>query len=804
MKKVGFLLFFLAQLNSVWAQNKAEAALQVMEQNFPQEKVYLLFSKDNYIAGENIWFKSFVFDGYSPSSISTSLFVELYNSNKAQLSKKIIPLFNGEGNGSFTLPDTLREGVYYVRAYTAWMTNFDEAFQYVKAIPVYNPSSPQKLVTDTSSAWTAAVFPEGGTFVDGVNTRFAVRLYSNAWAPADWSGYIVDAAKPAEKLVNFKGFDRNVGLFELKGQKGKKYQLVVEDKKGKKQTLNLPAVATAGVSLQVNSSTEAIEYILRFVNVDPNSKGYKIIGTINNSLVYKAGINKISPEVTSAIPADKLVNGVLRLTVFDEKEAVVAERLCFIQPELLKVGRPSFPPLYLSKKPRGLNAFDIAPDTNYLNYTVLVRDNITRDELENENLLSTLWLTGDLSSRIHAPARYLAYDGNLEAFDALLMSEKWKRFDWAAIMSGKFPEIKYKPEPYITYKGKVTTTGGRPAGNSTVNLIFYMADSSTQINQVQTDAQGNFVLDNLVFDEPIKVYYQLNTDKKGAPAMETNIIFEPQYVFVPYKSALPPSGYYLVKRPAGDRLSPELARAVTSRDNQKSIDEKVKVLEEVKIVAQKKSNKEKLNEQLSSGMFRSMNEDVFDLVNENQDAQSYTNILQWLQGRVAGLQIQMQNGVYVPMLRGSRVGIYLNEMATDPNQIANLPVSDIAMVKVIKGAFVGGIGGGGGGAVAIYTRRGDTRPANNAKQPPALNSVTLQGYDKVAPFYEPDYKEAAFKSITNDTRDVLYWNPNLEPNHNRPTTVKFYNNDDVQSYRVIIIGFNKNDDTPLYYNDIFK
>jgi hypothetical protein len=36
-----------------------------------------------------------------------------------------------------------------------------------------------------------------------------------------------------------------------------------------------------------------------------------------------------------------------------------------------------------------------------------------------------------------------------------------------------------------------------------------------------------------------------------------------------------------------------------------------------------------------------MNEQVFDLVNENQDAQGSQNILQWLQGRVAGLTFQM-------------------------------------------------------------------------------------------------------------------------------------------------------------------
>ncbi|MBX2920821.1 MAG: hypothetical protein KF746_01415 [Chitinophagaceae bacterium] len=804
MKRTCFLMIISLSLTTLYSQDKAEQALQQFEQHYPQEKVYMLFSKNSYVAGETIWFKAVVFEGYNRSSISTSLFVELYNSNKNQVTRGIIPLFDGEGNGSIVLPDSLKEGAYYVRAYTQWMLNFDESFQYIQPIAVYNPSSQQKLVADTTAPWTAAAFPEGGTFIEGVANKVAVRLSSQGVLPAEWSGYVADAAKPAEKIASFNSLDRNVGLFTITPQKGKQYQVIVQDKKGKKQTVNLPAATASGVSLQVSSTPESVLYSIRFINLPSGSKGYKVIGTINNVLVYKANINKISPEISSSIPTDKLINGVLNLTVFDEQENVAAQRLCFIQAENIRVGRPSFPPLYLSKSARGLNAFDIAPDTSYLNYTVLVRDGATKDELESDNILTAMWLTGDVPGKIFAPATYLGYDANIEALDALLISEKWRRFDWASIISGKFPEIKYRPQPYISYKGKVTTNGGRTASNSTVNLIFYFQDSTTQIHQVQTDANGSFVLDNLIFEEPIKVYYQLNNESKGAVARETNVIFEPLYMFVPFKGSLPGSGYTLVKRPANDVLPRDVARSLTTRKNQRDADEKFKTLQEVKITAQKKSSKEQLNEQLSSGMFRSMNENVFDFVNENQEAQSYTNILQWLQGRVAGLQIQMQNGNYVPILRGSQVGIYLNEMPSDPSQISSLPVSDIAMVKVIKGPFVGGVGGGGGGAVAIYTKRGDTRAASSGKLPPALNNAAITGYDKVAAFTAPDYKEIGVKSVEKDVRDVLYWNPAIVTERNRPVTVKWYNNDDAKNFRVIIIGFSKDDDTVLYYNDIFK
>ncbi len=793
-------LFWVCSVPGILAQNKVEQALTTLSQKYPQEKVYLLYDKDSYLAGEHIWFSAFVFEGYNRSLISTNLTLELYDGKKTLLTRKNIPLFEGEGQGSFSLSDSLPEGIYFIRGYTQWMLNFDEAFQYIHSFRIYNPASSQKLIRDTAAMWKAAAYPEGGNLISGINTKIAVRLSSTGKLPDSWSGYVVDAAKPGEKITSFNGLDRNVGIFSFTPVENKKYQVIVQDKKGRKQILTLPQAARSGVGLKVNNTDEAIDYTLYFRNVPEEVKGYKVIGTINNVLVYKANINKISSEVSSSIPTDKLINGILHLTVFNGEEKVMAERLCFVRLGNLHVGRPAFPPLYLTNKPRSVNGFDMLSDTNYLKYTVLVQDAIVKEEPFENNVLTSLWLTSDFTSAIDAPARYFDIGTELEDMDALLISEKWSRFNWDQIVGGKFPEIRFTPEPYISYKGTVYGGGGLVA-NQTVNLIFYFADSTTQLNQVTTDSKGVFELKNLIFEEPLKVYYQVN-DKKIA-LKDASVTFESLNKLVPFKGDFPSSGYLMVKRPPNDKPSEDIARGLNNLNNQKDADSRFKTLEEVKIVAQKKSNKEKLNEQLSSGMFRSMNEDVFDLVNENQDAISYPNILQWLQGRVAGLQLQMQGGDYIPIIRGSRVQLYLDEMAVDPGSISSLPVSDVAMIKVIKSGFVGGVGGGGGGAVAIYTRRGDTQAANTQK-PPSLNSSVLQGYDKIAPFYDPDYKDAAMRRLEKDTRDVLYWKPDLLPSGSKPVQVRFFNNDNVKSIRVIIIAFSKDDDTLLYYNEIFK
>jgi len=119
-----------------------------------------------------------------------------------------------------------------------------------------------------------------------------------------------------------------------------------------------------------------------------------------------------------------------------------------------------------------------------------------------------------------------------------------------------------------------------------------------------------------------------------------------------------------------------------------------------------KSPKELLNDRYASGLFKSTEGTIFDI--ENETVGAYFNILDWLEGRVAGLQVFVsRNGVRVPVIRGSVATIFVDEMRMDVSFLNSLPVNDIGMIKVIKGPFAGAIGNGGGGTIAIYTIRAD-------------------------------------------------------------------------------------------------
>jgi hypothetical protein len=127
-----------------------------------------------------------------------------------------------------------------------------------------------------------------------------------------------------------------------------------------------------------------------------------------------------------------------------------------------------------------------------------------------------------------------------------------------------------------------------------------------------------------------------------------------------------------------------------------------------KRVAYTKTKAEVLNEKYCTGLFTTAHADYFDLEDEqnSSSATSYLNVLDWLQGRVAGLQIYTTRyNVRIPFIRNQRASVFVDEIPVSYDYLNMLPVTDIAMIKIIKGPFPAGWSSGG--AIAVYTIRGD-------------------------------------------------------------------------------------------------
>lgn len=104
------------------------------------ERIFVHTDREDYIAGENIWFQVYLLDAQSGRLTSTSnlAYVEILNSENRPVMQKRIMLKEGCGPGEAILPDTLSSGSYLLRAYTGSMKNFMPDGCFMKKISIYN------------------------------------------------------------------------------------------------------------------------------------------------------------------------------------------------------------------------------------------------------------------------------------------------------------------------------------------------------------------------------------------------------------------------------------------------------------------------------------------------------------------------------------------------------------------------------------------------------------------------------------------------------------------------------------------
>jgi len=112
-----------------------------LHQEHPAEKIFLHVDRSDYMNGDTIWFKAYLWYGYDqlPDTISGILYVDLINAEgKVTLKRKLL-IHNGTSHGDFCIDSTIVPGLYTLRAYTRLMTDintYDKFYQTIRISPV--------------------------------------------------------------------------------------------------------------------------------------------------------------------------------------------------------------------------------------------------------------------------------------------------------------------------------------------------------------------------------------------------------------------------------------------------------------------------------------------------------------------------------------------------------------------------------------------------------------------------------------------------------------------------------------------
>ncbi|MDO6435097.1 hypothetical protein Q4E93_31065 [Flavitalea sp. BT771] len=771
-----------------------DSVMNIYANNFPQEKVYVHFDKKIYNPGETIWFKAYIFSGADPSLFSKNFYTELSDADGTIIERKVSPILEATAAGNYDLPKVLKSRHLHFRAYTTWMTNFDTAFYYEKDIRVYDKKTDSGVTAIPQQAMIQ-FFPESGDMVAGVESMVAFKANDQFGLPVKVKGMIVDGK--GKSLINFSAEHDGMGKFAVTPDKGDSLIAVWTDEHGVERRTPLPAVKPMGVVLRTVTGHQKILFsVARSGEGGPEYKHLVIMGHMHQHMVYKAKINLEENFMSGGtIPTAQLPTGVLQVTVFTETNLPVAERVVFVNNNEY-IFSPELAVMAKNTNKRGNNVLQVeVPDTLRSNLSIAVTDATADGDFPlDDNIISHLLLLGDIRGYVHNPYYYFSgeADSLTNHLDLVMMTHGWRRFKWDQVVKGKLPVIKNPEQDYLSMK--VEVLGIDPykiAKEESLNVILSKKDSSTQMLQLPHLSGIKFGITGLVFFDTAKAYYQFNVNRKlsneAAVTFNTGLVRGGRMarpLTTTYDGWTAEDSLYLRR----NRFVYEEAARIKP-----IIDQKIKTLESVTVKGRVKTDAQKLDEKYASGMFAGGDAYTFDLVNDPY-AVSMMDIFQYLQGKVAGLQITTAGspgGTPSLTWRGSTPSLYLNEMQVDAQQLQSTPVSDVAMVKVFRPGSGVGFGGGAGGVIAVYTRKGGDEKRNDANFK-GLDRATLVGYSVMKEFYVPNYLETSPESVQEDIRTTLYWKPFLlTDKDNKKISIKFFNNDITKKLRVVLEGVNE-------------
>jgi TonB-dependent SusC/RagA subfamily outer membrane receptor len=633
-------------------------------------------------------------------------------------------------------------------------------------------------VTATSNNISVQFFPEGGNMVNSVPSKIGIKALSSNGLGKDISGIIVD--QTGGEVTRFKTSYLGMGNFILNPQPEKTYTAIIKHEDGSEQKVSLPKPQALGYVLSVNNLDSTKIQVKVLLSEELLGKDELKLVAQNQGNVYAvARIKSDRQMATLAIQKKDLPSGILQLTLFNQANNPVAERLVFIRnaAETISLNINSEKTEYKQREKVNLDlSAQVGSIPTKGSFSVAVTNNSTvKQDLENEsNIFSTLLLTSDLPGYIEKPNYYFLNDSltTQQDLDNLLLTQGWRRFSWKNVINNSEPIVRYQPEKSLVISGTLLTLGGKPIPKGKVSLF----SSSGGLLAIDTlsDDQGRFVFDNLVFGDSTKFVVQGRTEKNKKNT-EIKLDIAPGMVVTRNKNT-------------GD-IEINVNEAISSyvKKSENYFDELTKrgslqrtlMLEEVNIVQKRNPAKN------SSNLNGAGNADA--VVTAEQLGTCHT-LEQCLQGRVAGLMFL--NGIPYLTRAGGRqpMQIIIDGMYVEPDFMDAINVQDVETVEVLKSAHNLAIYGsrGGGGVLIITTKRGG---GNYSSYTPGIITYSPKGYSASREFYSPSY-DTTPASKAPDLRTTIYWNPQVITDSVGKAKFSYFNSDEKGTYRVLVEGIN--------------
>lgn len=635
-------------------------------------------------------------------------------------------------------------------------------------------------------------FPEGGRMVDGITSKIAFKAINAQGLGQNIQGSIVDS--DGVEITKFESSYLGMGSFLLNPMSNKTYRAIFKLSDGTEQQIALPKAEKSG-------------YVLMAYDLDSATIGVKI--SISPELLNQGSLTFVShhngkPYTVATIPTtekaslitlqrNELPSGILQIALFSPSSHPICERLVFINNpnDLIKFQLQNLKPTYVKRQEVNLSFLTTSEKAIWADFSVAVTNsNVVAPDLDNEtNILTSLLLTSDLTGYVEKPNHYfLKNDAQTKAeLDNLLLTQGWRKINWAMVKEPKTPEINFEAEKNLQIKGSLLADS-KPMVKSKITLL----SKSNGLITVDTlsNENGQFLFKELSFPDPTKFVLQVKLKKEK----NVKILIDS----IPQQAVTAANNFGDFEVNVNEKLRPYLQGNIRYLDEltKKGQLNRTIQLKEVNIVGQAQNaakNSANLNGPGNA-----------DYVLDATNLTSATPLDVFLQGKVAG--ITLYNGfAYNRRKTGNLGSSYRDKKGKDkiPQDTMSLVIDgifmdkefnirevntdDIESVEVLLSTSKLAVYGGRSvnGIILITTKRG--KPATNIRtDAPGVITYFPKGYNVPREFYSPKYEANVVKEP--DLRNTIFWRPNLIVDEKGNGKFSYFNSDQEGVYRIVIEG----------------
>lgn len=518
-----FLLFFFTSFSQI--KNIEDFDHKVYDYfALDYETFFTHPNKTKFFKGEELWFKTYIYDikRHLPYNSSTNIYSSIYNKNGELIKKKIYAAESGMTYGNFKIDSTYSPGIYYLKTSTNWMLNFHDDLSHIQKFEIVgsNESNYNNYQTNT---YDFQLLPEGGYIIEDAINTVGFKINNNIGkAVKILSGKIIDSDNKIIAMFRSNRFGH--GKFIFKPEKGKLYftEILLESN----DTLTNPILNIQNIGINLNVENSAEENLIIRLNTNNNTltniknKQYYLV-IHRDGLVSKIDVNfnENIPSYQFTIERKLLNSGINIVTLFDDKFKPVCERIVY------NFKDSPIKEIEVSKITKERDSTVVELKSNHIlkgvNLSVSILPSSTIANTADHNIISKFLLSPYIKGSIENPWYYFDKTDREKLYDLdlLLLTQGWGKYSWVNIFDNP-PKISHNFETGFVIKGEVQNYIYKNGDK----LLLQSKENGIQV-EYNLDENKFFQFDKLYLKDETSLNFSLKNknEKLSMPSIYFNI-----------------------------------------------------------------------------------------------------------------------------------------------------------------------------------------------------------------------------------------------------------------------------------------